>query len=396
MSALAPQMRPRPLLAACGLLLLLTLGGCTGANDEAPTDAVDTDITSCVPVPLPEEATLPSGVADALQEALEAALQANGAPGAAVAVRVPGQGVWVGVSGLEEVATQTPMDDGFALAWGSITKTAVAALFLRLADAGEVSLDDTVDTWFADLPGAETIRIRDLLAHTSGLHNFTAMPAFFQMLAAQDATGWTPRGIVELAADEGLDFEPGTGWSYSNTNFHALGLIAEAVTGDPLSRVLQDRVREPAGLGRTWLRGFEDPSVCAPLATGHLGGEPAFPLDPAWQWAAGGFFSDVRDLLRWGLVLFEDPAFTSVIDRMAVPAAIAGRDDPAPYGMGLYLSSNACGPIRGHTGSTMGYQSDLFRTDDGIVVAVLQNDFVREATSIAEGLCVAARSEILP
>ncbi len=389
-------MRLHPLLATCAWLPLLAVGGCTGTGDEVPTDAVDTDITSCVPVPLSEEATLPAATAEALQAALEAALQANGAPGAAVAVRVPGQGVWVGVAGLEEVATQTPMDDGFALAWGSITKTAVAALFLRLEDEGAVSLDDTVDGWFPELPGAAQIHLRDLLSHTSGLRNFTAMPAFFQMLAAQDATGWTPRGIVELAADEGLDFEPGTDWSYSNTNFHVLGLIAEAVTGDTLPRALHVRVRDPAGLSRTWLRGFQDPSVCAPVATGHLGSDPAFPLDPAWQWAAGGFFSDVRDLLRWGLVLFEDPAFRSVIDRMAVPATIPGRDAPAPYGMGLYLSSNACGPIRGHTGSTMGYQSDLFVTDDGIVVAVLQNDFVREATSIAEALCVTARHEVLP
>lgn len=372
-------------------MLAVTLAACGTPSTDTPDDT-DTDgvVDACAPTPLPGEAALDAADAAALQAALDAARSSLGAPGIDAAVALPDGRVWVGSSGVSDVTTQEALDDRPAFRIGSITKTYVAVVILQLVDEGVLALTDTLDAWYPQVPQAEAITLTMLLQHTSGVRDYTTTSRFIGALASQDPQPVPIDTILDDCAAAGLDFDPGTTWAYSNTNYFLLGRIAERETGQDLATLLRSRVLAPQGLDRTWLEGFEDAPACAALVPGHVGGTPGLVIDPSWQWASGGLSADVRDVLRWGLALFDgDAATPSQWAQMSTRAtARDSHGDPAPYGMGLYLKPDTpCGPTTGHTGSTMGFQSDLFQTEDGTIVAVVQNDFAVEVSEAAWALC---------
>jgi CubicO group peptidase (beta-lactamase class C family) len=129
---------------------------------------------------------------------------------------------------------------------GSISKQFTAALVLALADRGKLALDAPVGRylpeWFADEPG---LRVEHLLWQTSGLADFLWLPGYRKL---GDDPASPIAAYVALGAAEPRRFEPGTRWSYSNTNYAALALIAERTGGAPYGALLETHVLRPLGL----------------------------------------------------------------------------------------------------------------------------------------------------
>jgi D-alanyl-D-alanine carboxypeptidase len=223
---------------------------------------------------------------------------------------------------------------------GSLTKTFVAALTLRLADRGVLSLDDRVDTY---LPGllrdGDRVTIRRLLNHTAGLFDYTGDPVLLR--------GVRPPPVLVRIADRR---ERTTGYAYSSTNYLALGLVLEEATGIRLGELLRRDVFEPFGLAHTT---FEDGLVPGPhlhghalatrdgVATGSLHDTSGRPATSAW--AAAAVVSTAADLERFMGVLAE----SGLAARMAPP-------DGARYGLGLGRAETPCGEVLGHTGNLLG------------------------------------------
>jgi len=140
----------------------------------------------------------------------------------------------------------TPPDAQSIFPLGSISKQFTAALVLALADRGKIALDAPVGRylpeWFADEPG---LRIEHLLWQTSGLADFLWLPGY-RKLGDDPATPIS--AYVALGAAEPRRFAPGTRWSYSNTNYAALALIAERTGGAPYGALLETHVLRPLGL----------------------------------------------------------------------------------------------------------------------------------------------------
>jgi CubicO group peptidase (beta-lactamase class C family) len=129
---------------------------------------------------------------------------------------------------------------------GSISKQFTAALIVALADQGKVQLDAPVGRylpeWFADEPA---LRVTHLLSQNSGLADFLWLEGYRKL--GDEAT--TPiASYVALGAAAPRRYAPGTRWSYSNTNYKALALIAERVTGRPFDSLLSEVVLRPAGI----------------------------------------------------------------------------------------------------------------------------------------------------
>jgi D-alanyl-D-alanine carboxypeptidase len=236
----------------------------------------------------------------------------------------------------------------------SVTKTFVAALTLGLADAGSLSLDDPVSR---HVPGllrdGERIRIRDLLGHTAGLWDYTSDPDLLDGDLA-------PRALVALADRR----ERSEGYSYSSTNYLALGLVLEAVTGEPLETLLRRRVFEPFGLERTtfepgrvagaYLHGNERASRDG-VATGQLRDTDDRTARSAW--AAGAAVSTAADLDR-----FFTRLLASDLGRRMQPQG------DARYGLGLARFDTPCGPVVGHTGNLLGMLTVVWARGDRLLV----------------------------
>ena len=129
---------------------------------------------------------------------------------------------------------------------GSISKQFTAALVVALADRGKIALDAPVGRylpeWFADEPG---LRVEHLLWQVSGLADFLWLEGY-RKLADDPAT--PKSAYVALAAAAPRRYAPGTRWSYSNTNYKALALIAERTGGAPYDALLETHVLRPFGL----------------------------------------------------------------------------------------------------------------------------------------------------
>jgi D-alanyl-D-alanine carboxypeptidase len=182
------------------------------------------------------------------------ALVAAGLPGALLVVRNGDHTVRI-VSGVGNVATQTPMRAGDRFRIGSHTKTVVATLALQLVRDGKLRLSDTIERWLPGLvPNGDRITVRRLLNHTSGLFDYENDPRVLAPYLTGDLTHyWAPRRLVRIAVSHDPLFKPGTTQSYSNTNYILAGLIIKAATKSTLRGELRRHIFQPLKLRATSL-----------------------------------------------------------------------------------------------------------------------------------------------
>ena len=138
---------------------------------------------------------------------------------------------------------------------GSVTKTFTATIVLQLVDEGRLRLDSTLEDHVPGvIPRGAEITIRRLLIHTSGLPSYPSAD-YYSWLSGEGTSRASTRPIdtLRFAGSRPLEFEPGSQWGYSNTNYVALGLVIEGVTGRSYAEELEARILDPLGLGRTEL-----------------------------------------------------------------------------------------------------------------------------------------------
>ena len=195
-----------------------------------------------------------------------------------------------------------------AFALGSVTKTLTATVVLQLVDEGQLGLSDTLEDHLPGVvPRGEEITIRQLLQHRSGLVNYTDEPYLSWLKGASRSPSTRPIDLLRFAGSKQLSFEPGSQWSYSNTNYIALGLVIERVTGELLRNELERRILRPLGLGETelpktrLLPDLGDDGAMTPVPQ-YPKGHPIYDVDwanPIVSWAAGGIVSNARDISRF-------------------------------------------------------------------------------------------------
>ncbi|MEU3374394.1 serine hydrolase domain-containing protein [Streptomyces sp. NPDC006660] len=319
-----------------------------------------------------------------LQQALEQSV-ADGFPGA-VAYARRGERESRLAAGLADTATgeRARPDQRFRIA--SNTKSFVSAVLLQLEGEGRLSLDDSVEKW---LPGVvrgdgndgRAIAVRQLLSHTSGIYDPTTEPAFFTPYLERHQWGhvYPPREVVARAVRHKPLFAPGTGWSYSNTNYLLAGLVIEAVTHRAASVEIQRRVLAPLGLKDTSFP-LTDPDIHGPHLHGYdLSGRDVTRFSPSYDWTAGAMISTVDDLARFHRALFTGELLRPAQQRELL-TTVRFPDAPA-YGLGVQRMEVSCGPgatsapvvVREADGGGPGFTSASLITADGerqLVLAV--------------------------
>ncbi|HEX3189258.1 MAG TPA: serine hydrolase domain-containing protein, partial [Streptosporangiaceae bacterium] len=124
---------------------------------------------------------------------------------------------------------------------GSVTKTFTATLVFQLVEQKRIGLDDPVGRYLPGvIPAGGKITIHELLQHTSGLADYTAYSSW--MDRAGRSPFIRPIDVLRFAASKPLVFAPGSEWEYSSTNYIALGLVIEKVTGHPFGQELEQSI----------------------------------------------------------------------------------------------------------------------------------------------------------
>jgi D-alanyl-D-alanine carboxypeptidase len=248
-------------------------------------------------------------------------------------------------------------DDRFKVA--SITKTFVATAVLQLVGEGKLGLDDTVAQWLPGLvPNGDHITVRELLSHTSGLFDYLDDPRPLAPYLALDFRHfWTPRQLIRIAVSHPPLFAPGAGFSYTNTGYLVLGLIAERAGGERLAVQLRRRIFAPLHLTQTRLPASQ--GLGQPRARGLFrvqgGLEDVTAISQSVFGAAGGIVSTGRDVGRFYRGLLTGRLLPPGLLR--VMTATVPRAPGFAYGLGIFRIPTPCGAAYGHDGELPGYAS---------------------------------------
>ena len=290
----------------------------------------------------------------------------DGAPAVLIQVRVGGD-EWSAAYGVRSLASPTLAETTDPVHVGGITKSMVAVCVLKLAEEGRLELDAPVSTYLPDFnkvmhpPGPVTVR--QLLQHRSGMPSVDG-PLFDPATVREALT--TRVSLADLLAMAGRiswQAKLAQGFEYSNSNYIALALIVERLSGRRIGEVISTDIIEPLGLSETSM------TAAGPAPSSMIHGYIALDrkqLDvtyPAAQIdnAAGGMVSSVADVNTFYRALLQN--------RLLKPATITQMESPlyARYGLGVVrwndLFTNDF--YYGHPGDVPGYGTIAMTSADG-------------------------------
>jgi CubicO group peptidase (beta-lactamase class C family) len=297
----------------------------------------------------------------------------RGAPGLSLAVLRGSDTIVMSAYGYANRETKQPSTPATVFRIGSMTKQFTSALIMRQIERGTLSLDDDMATYLPDVQlHGHRVTIRQLLNHTSGIHNYTESAEW----AKHQDDDVTPTQIVAFVAADSFDFAPGTKYRYNNTGYVLLGMILEKVTGVPYAELLQREIFTPLGLRETSYCPSRptDPSFARGYDVGRDGVTPAPYRNMTHPYAAGAICSTARDFLRWQRALANGRVVTPQSYAMMTTPGSLENGTRLTYGFGLEVVQiqNHSGIM--HGGSTPGFTSGGFVFPaDSVNIVLLTN-----------------------
>jgi CubicO group peptidase (beta-lactamase class C family) len=352
----------RPFLSLAAMLLL---SACGGGHNAAPSTATA------------DHTDAKARSQHVLDDAIEA-----GAPGCSAAAGVKGKVVWSGVRGVADMSNGNAITTNTVFDIASVSKQFTATGLLLLVDAGKLTLNDPLSRYLSELPTwASTITVGQLMHQTSGI------PEYVGLLEAQgfqfsDRTS-EDQALQALVGVPKLEFQPGSRFEYSNSNYLLLGEIVHRVSGEPLPQFLTEQIFHPLGL--TMLL---DPTGSTPdkAVSYEKGSEGYRATKSGWEQVGdGGIQATPSQLVHWadnyrtgrvgGSQLLE-AQLTG-----AVPTEPGGADK---YGAGIYLLANG---MLDHDGAWGGFVT-AFRVnkDRTTSLAISCNTDKQDPEALADNL----------
>ena len=310
-------------------------------------------------------------------------LAATGVPSASLAIVKDGAIVYVQAYGDARLEPKSAAVPSMRYSIGSISKQFTAAAVLMLQEQGKLSLDDKVSKWVPGLTRGDEVTIRQLLSHTSGYQDYAPqdymIPDWEKPISAQQ--------IMDRWAKIPLDFNPGTKWQYSNTNFVIAGVIVEKAGGKPLFDLIQERVLTPLQMTSATNTDVQklppsDPAGYFRYGLGPL--RPAPKEGPGWMYAAGELAMTAADLAKWNISVMKQSVLKPASYREMETEVLLNNGVGTRYGLGVSVYSQNGRRWLEHGGEVSGFTAEnIVLPDDGIAVTVLTNqDAVGAASQI--------------
>ena len=249
---------------------------------------------------------------------------------------------------------------------GSVTKQFTAMLVMMLKEGGVLDVNDSISKFISDYPNGDKITIHQLLTHTSGIPDLLGLDNFEDF--KRDPS--TPQKTVEFFKNEPLEFEPGTKYEYSNSNYVLLSYIIELVTGKSYEEFIKESIFVPLEMKNT---GMDSPSkLITNRADGYYPAKDGIVnapyIDMSIPTGGGGLYSTVEDLYKWDRALYTEKLVTKkTLEKIFTPYAedyCYGWQKAEEFGHNCYR----------HGGSIEGFIAEIDRfPDDDVCIIVLSN-----------------------
>jgi D-alanyl-D-alanine carboxypeptidase len=308
-------------------------------------------------------------------------LEDTGVPSASVAVVKDGALAYAHAYGNARLEPSTPATSEMRYKIGSISKQFTATAILMLAEQGKLSLDDPVSRFIPDLTRANEVTIRQLLSHTSGYQDYWPqdyVPPFM-------LTPVTADKILTLWARKPLDFDPGTKWQYSNTNYVIAGVIVEKAGGMPLLQFLSSHIFAPLGMQSVVNidqdhLGDTDPTGYVRYALGPP--RPAPREGKGWLFAAGELAMPVADLAKWDIAMINQRLLKPSSYQEMQKDMLLKNGTATAYGLGISVRNQAGRRMLEHSGEVSGFTAEnAVFPEERIAIIVLTNQDAANASS---------------
>jgi len=315
---------------------------------------------------------IPAMAEDAVDKLIHAQMEKQHIPGIAILVARSGSVIRTQGYGFSNLELQVPVKPETVFQSGSVGKQFTATAIMMLVEQGKVRLDDSITRYIKEAPATwNQVTVRDLLSHTAG---FTDYPKNFDF-----RKDYTEAELLKIVSEIPLAFEPGTKWSYSNLGYLTLGIMIRRVTGEFYGDFLQERIFRPLGMTTTRIMSESDiiPNRAAgyQLVKGVLKNQDW--VSPTMNTTAdGSLYFSVLDLAKWDAALDTEKLLKrSSLEQMWTATRLKnGKENPAGYGFGWFISSNAGQRIVHHEGEWQGFTSFITRhIDDQTTIVVLSN-----------------------
>jgi peptidoglycan/LPS O-acetylase OafA/YrhL/CubicO group peptidase (beta-lactamase class C family) len=377
------------------------------ATSEATSTSEATATPEATQTPTPTvEIALPAidpALAAELQRILDATVADGSIPGAVVAVNIPGYEPWTSASGLADRKAGVAMTADTRVRIASISKIFTAVVILQMIEEGIVELDAPMEAYVPGLlANGDTITVRQLLQHTSGLYDYLEDRNYVPRAYEDPNRIWAPSEMVSYAAQFPPLFAPGApgSWDYSSTNYVILGMIAEAASGRTLAVEMRERIFEPLGLEATYFP--QDEQVEGPYARGYARAQDQSGVALSWAFATANIVSTAEDVARFSAALHSGELLEpATLEQMYSFVDGKGQYNMPELAYGLGLMRHRL-PVRasidpaqsivyGHIGGFGGFRSATwYAPANGITIAINVNQASTDPNILAAQIFDAA------
>ena len=314
------------------------------------------------------------GIDAAEERKIAETVAASGAPSVSVAVVEHGQVTYAKAFGKAALEPARVADANTRYAMGSISKQFTVAAILLAAEQGKLSLDDKVSKYFPDFTRANEITLRQLLSHTSGYEDYAPQ----DYIIPEWTKPTTPEDLLNKWAKKPLDFDPGTQWQYSNTNYVLAGKIFEKATGEQLVPFLHKNIFEPLGMATAGdCSVTKTPEDAVAYTRYGLGpARPALREAPGWYFAAGELCMTPSDLAKWDIAFLQRKILSAKSYAEFEREVLLNNGDYTHYALGLELGELDHIPAISHSGEVSGFlaESYMYPTRDVAVIVSSNQD----------------------
>lgn len=197
----------------------------------------------------------------------------------------------------------TKIDENTLFGVGSITKTFISAMILKLEAEHELNINDKLGKYLPEYIRWKNIPLKSLLNMTSGIYNFSIDKTFERKLFTNSKLNYTAEDLINIAYKHKDNFPSGTDWDYPNTNYLLLGKVIEKVTKKTLPQALQEGLFKPYGLKHTFFTQTFYESSAKNLAHSYYNSLDTTTILPYFR-AAGAMIMSAKDIESWVDALF--------------------------------------------------------------------------------------------
>ncbi len=310
---------------------------------------------------------LPPELSSQIDAAAQKFLKNGGPPSLVVGIVRQGKPVFARAYGLAQLDPEQPAQAEMRYAIGSVSKQFTVSALLLLQEQGKLSLDDPVSRYLPGLNRGSDVTLKQLLSHTSGYSDYYPQDYLPNSMLApiraeQIAHDWAGRP---------LDFEPGTRWQYSNTNYVLAGMVVEKVSGMSLAQFLRQQIFTPLDMLSASTEAPE------PAPTFRYAGGPLRVTGregPGWLFATGDLTMNIHDLLRWDANFMAHRLLKESSHQLMEREVLTSDGAGTGYALGLFVARQGDQRALSHGGEVAGFTCENWMLpEEGCAVAVLSN-----------------------